>query len=141
MGDTSEHDVRIETQTVVAVFTNRGGRLKSWRLKRYREPQDGQPQELIENDPNHPLPFSLRTPDAKVDATINSALYTVAGATEGTISTPIDLRFEFRDAAGVRAAKEFHLDPDGYVPLPTGPGLGYDINWDYINDNLVADRS
>src|SRR5213083_1875515 len=28
VGDTSEHDVRIETQTVVAVFTNRGGRLK-----------------------------------------------------------------------------------------------------------------
>lgn len=30
------------------------------------------------------------------------------------------------------------LDADGYVPLPQLPGLGYDINWDYINDNTVA---
>lgn len=29
------------------------------------------------------------------------------------------------------------LDPDGYVTLPTAPGLGYEIEWDYINDNLV----
>jgi hypothetical protein len=21
--------------------------------------------------------------------------------------------------------------------MPVGPGLGYDIEWDYINDNLV----
>lgn len=27
------------------------------------------------------------------------------------------------------------LDPDGYVTLPTRPGLGYDINWDYITEN------
>ena len=29
------------------------------------------------------------------------------------------------------------LDDDGNVILPTGPGLGMDFNWDYINDNLV----
>ncbi len=29
------------------------------------------------------------------------------------------------------------LDPDGYVNLPKAPGLGYEIVWDYINDNLV----
>ena len=29
------------------------------------------------------------------------------------------------------------LDDDGNVILPTGPGLGMDINWDYINANLV----
>ena len=27
------------------------------------------------------------------------------------------------------------LDPDGYITLPTAPGLGYDIVWDYIRDN------
>lgn len=30
-----------------------------------------------------------------------------------------------------------HLDPDGYVTLPKGPGLGYEINWDYIKDSIV----
>jgi L-alanine-DL-glutamate epimerase-like enolase superfamily enzyme len=29
------------------------------------------------------------------------------------------------------------LDPDGYVPISTRPGLGQDINWDYIRDNAA----
>ena len=29
------------------------------------------------------------------------------------------------------------IDADGYVSLPAGPGLGYDINWDYIDANVV----
>jgi L-alanine-DL-glutamate epimerase-like enolase superfamily enzyme len=29
------------------------------------------------------------------------------------------------------------LDADGYVHLPQGPGMGYDIEWDYINDNII----
>ena len=28
------------------------------------------------------------------------------------------------------------LDSDGYVRVPQEPGMGYKINWDYINDNL-----
>jgi len=31
------------------------------------------------------------------------------------------------------------LDADGYVTLPRGPGLGYDIRWDYIAANTVGD--
>ena len=31
------------------------------------------------------------------------------------ISAPIDLRFEYRDSAGVQAVKEFHLDPASYI--------------------------
>ena len=29
------------------------------------------------------------------------------------------------------------MDADGYVHLPQGPGFGEDINFDYIEDNLV----
>ena len=29
------------------------------------------------------------------------------------------------------------MDSDGYIHLPQGPGLGEDINFDYIEDNLV----
>ena len=29
------------------------------------------------------------------------------------------------------------IDADGYVHLPKGPGMGYEIVWDYIDDNLV----
>ena len=29
------------------------------------------------------------------------------------------------------------MDDEGYVHVPQGPGLGLDINFDYIRDNLV----
>jgi len=30
------------------------------------------------------------------------------------------------------------LDPDGYITLPSAPGLGYDIVWEYIEDHTVS---
>ena len=29
------------------------------------------------------------------------------------------------------------IDPEGYVHLPKGAGMGYEIEWDYINDNTI----
>ena len=29
------------------------------------------------------------------------------------------------------------MDEEGNVIVPQEPGLGMEINWDYINDNLV----
>ena len=29
------------------------------------------------------------------------------------------------------------IDAEGYVHMPKGPGMGYEIAWDYINDNLM----
>src|SRR5262245_35099149 len=37
VSDSMERDTRIETLRVSAVLTNRGGRLKSWRLKQFRD--------------------------------------------------------------------------------------------------------
>src|SRR5438132_1244014 len=64
VGDTAEREVRIETRDVIAVFTNRGARLKSWRLKHFLN-QNKEPLELIAADleSTHPLPFSLRVED------------------------------------------------------------------------------
>src|SRR5262245_48504261 len=59
VADAAERDVRVETRDVIAVFTNRGARLKSWRLKHYFD-QQRQPQEIIETTvPSQPLPFTL----------------------------------------------------------------------------------
>jgi YidC/Oxa1 family membrane protein insertase len=103
------------------VFTNRGARLKSWRLKRYLD-REKQPQELIENEAGgHPLPFTLKTADEQVNTTLNSALFTVSGvpgdgaASAASLSAPAELRFEYRDSAGVHAVKEFRLEPTSYV--------------------------
>ena len=64
IGDTTEREVRVETERVIAVFTNRGARLKSWALKRYLD-AEGQPLELVpfELSETQPLPFSLKLDD------------------------------------------------------------------------------
>jgi YidC/Oxa1 family membrane protein insertase len=115
VADTAERDVRVETRDVIAVFTNKGARLKSWRLKHYLD-QQKQPQELIEHLPSQPLPFTLRAGSDAVTTTLNDGLYTVSGAPAATTdASPVDLRFEYRDSAGIRAIKEFHLEPSSYI--------------------------
>jgi YidC/Oxa1 family membrane protein insertase len=115
VGDTSERDVRVETRDVIAVFTNKGARLKSWRLKKYRD-QQMQPQELVEQQlSTRPLPFTLHTADEQLDNMLNGALYSVNEIPPSVIAAPVDLRFEYRNAAGVHAVKEFHFAPDSYV--------------------------
>jgi YidC/Oxa1 family membrane protein insertase len=65
VADSTERDIRIETRDVIAVLTNRGARLKSWRLKKYLD-QDRKPQELVENQlATQPLPFTLTTADVQ----------------------------------------------------------------------------
>jgi YidC/Oxa1 family membrane protein insertase len=116
VSETGERDVRVETRDVIAVFTNRGARLKSWRLKHFFD-ANKQPQELIEqNVPTQPLPFTLRVPNDAVTATLNAALYTVSGASSTpATSAPVDLRFEYRDSAGLHAVKEYQLQPSSYL--------------------------
>jgi len=144
VSETSDRDVRIETNEVVGVFTNRGARLKSWRLKKFKDAK-GEPQELIESGlalPGpagtlelQPLPFTLKTPDAAISARLNDARYAVTAEA----SSPYDLRFEYRDSSGIEALKQFHLDAGSYIltvrtvvrrsgePVPVtilwGPGL------------------
>jgi YidC/Oxa1 family membrane protein insertase len=119
LSEPSERDIPVETQDVLAVFTNRGARLKSWRLRHYRNAR-GEPQELIEQElpgagqgtvDTQALPFTLRTPDASVTNALTEGLYAVTQASE----SPLDLRFEYRDSSGLRAVKQFHLDPSSYV--------------------------
>ena len=110
----TERDIRVETRDVIAVFTNRGARLKSWRLKHYLDRQ-GEPQELVVDQlPSQPLPFTLRTANEAATATLNDALYAVTGE-QDVASSPVDLRFEYSDRSGLRAVKEFHLEPSSYV--------------------------
>jgi YidC/Oxa1 family membrane protein insertase len=115
VSDQAERDIRIETANVSAVFTNRGARLKSWRLKRYLD-ANKQPQELVVPVPGQPLPFTLRTPDDAATSTLTQSLYAVTGAPDSSaITAPAEVTFEYRDSAGLAATKAFRLEPDSYV--------------------------
>jgi YidC/Oxa1 family membrane protein insertase len=137
IGESAEREVVLETGAVRAVFSNRGGRLRHWLLKQYRDDDDG-PIDLVPEviPPDQPLPFSLRVDDPALTARLNDGLYRVQqDATSAT--------FEFESGDGLKARKVFTLDPQTFVvtfsaqitqndePLnPTvqwGPGITDDI--------------
>ena len=85
VGEANERDIRVETRDVVAVFTNRGARLKSWRLRHYLD-ANSQPLELVPTDlaATQPLPFSLRVADDRTSASA-ADVFAVCEALEALI--------------------------------------------------------
>ena len=108
VADATERDVTVENASIRAVFTTRGGTLKSWQLKKYQD-SGGQPLELIPHTvPAGTLrPFTLSVGDAASDSTLATALFKPStdriDATSGTST----LTFEYSDASGLTAKKEF----------------------------------
>jgi YidC/Oxa1 family membrane protein insertase len=114
VGAAKEQEVVVETETVRAVFSNRGAVLKSWLLKHYLD-SAGKPMDLVPpamSDVSR-LPFSISVADAALTARMNTALYQSSaealslGAQSGT------LRFTYRDATGLSVAKSFDIQPGG----------------------------
>src|SRR5262245_25845144 len=119
VSDTAEREITVETSTVTAVFSNRGGRLLHWRLKEYQDNR-GEPVDLVPSGlpASEALPFSLRVPeDPNLATRLNDVLYRVDGGAPRVDATksPASLIFEFEDAAGVHVRKEFRFDPATYV--------------------------
>src|SRR6185436_19434399 len=144
VAETSEREITVDTTTVRAVLTNRGGRLIHWRLKQYHDSR-GEPVDLVPSNvpPNYPRPFSLTVDDSTLSDRINNAIYRVSGDTGGKLDATKQsntIVFEFQDAAGLSVRKEFRFDPAQFLVTfspkvsnkgealnPTiawGPGLG-----------------
>ena len=118
VGDLMEREVRVETRDVIATLTNRGGRLKSWRLKKYLDAK-GAPLELVASELSEkfPLPLSLRASNDATTTALNSALYAVGGQPSGLAAqeSPTTLTFEYSDSSGLRVTKEVKLEPSSYL--------------------------
>ena len=71
VGETAERDVRVETRDVIAVFTNRGARLKSWRLKHYFDRQSSRRSSCEPMLPTHAAAVLAAHGDDAVTATLN----------------------------------------------------------------------
>ncbi len=117
VGEQAERTITIDTRVVRAVFTNRGGELVSWRLKHYLDDRK-QPLDLVAGNLSDgaPLPFTLRTEDPEVTARLDEALFRAsaeASAIDGTKES-VHLTFEYQDGTGLRARKEFVLEPNSY---------------------------
>jgi len=106
-----------ETETVVEndfyriAFTNRGGLVKSWILKKYDD-DHGKPLDLVSKAAaKYGYPLSLWTYDESQRNKINSALYVASDS--GNLSAPAKLTFEYTDR-GIAVRKTFSFD-DTYV--------------------------
>lgn len=112
VADSAERDIVLENQSVRAIFTTRGGALKSWRLKKY---QDGSRQalELIPQDTpaGQPRPFTLAVDDARVSATLAQAFFRPSATSLDISSGPATLTFDYADGSGLTARKDFSFDP------------------------------
>ena len=108
VADSAERDVVVENQSVHAIFTTRGGALKSWRLKKYQD-ASREPLELV---PQHvptdtPRPFTLQVPDAAASATLAKAFFKPSADNVQVTSGSASLAFDYTDASGLTAHKEF----------------------------------
>ena len=118
-GDATEREIVVETSTVEATLSNRGGRILHWRLKNYRDSL-GELMDLVPSDlpPDQPTPFSLRVDDGSTTERLNTALYRVSGDTAGRVdarTSEAALLFEFEDDSGLRVRKELRFDPQSYL--------------------------
>lgn len=117
VGETADREIVVETTTVRATFTNRGGRLLHWVLKEYRN-EDGTPLDLVPQSigPDAVKPFSLVVDDPAVTERINNALYKVSAPGDvDASSSPQTLTFEMSASDGLSVTKTFALEPAGYL--------------------------
>jgi len=113
----SEDETVIENDLYKIRFTNRGGQVKSWILKKYTDERGG-PLELVHAAAaeKYGLPLSLWIYDELLRNKVNSVLY-VASQT-GSLSAPAEITFEYSDH-DVAVRKNFSFDHTYVVRVET----------------------
>jgi YidC/Oxa1 family membrane protein insertase len=115
-----ERTIVVENSLYRVEFSNRGGVVKSWQLKKYKD--DAKPQrvlDVVHQDASQELnawPLSVSLSEPNLDQTANSGLYqaTSAGSeAPGTLSAPAKLDFAWSDGH-LEVTKHFKFD-DSYV--------------------------
>ena len=109
---TTEAETVIENDVYRIVFTNRGGQVKSWVLKKYTDDKDGQ-LELVNHAAaeKYGYPLSLWTYDEGLRNKLNSVLYVESGAGG---AAPSEINFSYSDG-DVSVQKRFKFDRSSYV--------------------------
>ncbi|MCL5744616.1 MAG: membrane protein insertase YidC, partial [Acidobacteria bacterium] len=97
----------VRTDVYEIAFSNRGGVVTSWKLKKYD--YNGKPLELVNSASNTSAPFSLYFPRQKPPVDLNTVLYAAKPASDG-----LGIDFEYSDGHVV-AQKSFRFSRSGYV--------------------------
>jgi YidC/Oxa1 family membrane protein insertase len=139
VADARARRVEAQSDDVAVAFSNRGARLVSWQLKRYRDAK-GRPEEMVQNIPGGPRALDIETGDPDVDPRLREALFRPsADVVTLRPSGETELRFDWAEG-DLEASKTLRFQSPGYLvrvavevkkagrPLPAkviwGPGLG-----------------
>jgi YidC/Oxa1 family membrane protein insertase len=114
IGATAEQRVEVDTSMGLAVFSNRGAQLLSYRVKEVTG-RDGQPLEMVRARAAGSYPFALTDPSG-APLPINDALFAVEGPERGQTGTSEVVRFAYSGDAGA-ATKEFRFLDSGLIEV------------------------
>ncbi|SEM22197.1 protein translocase subunit yidC [Syntrophus gentianae] len=113
-----EQEISIDTPLYSAVFTTRGGALKSFALKKYRETiaADSKPVELVDVKETMPYPLSLSFPASSIDVS-PAALYQADATALDLKSTAEPRRLTFVQTwpGKIKIEKIYTFYPQKYV--------------------------
>lgn len=115
-----EKQIRVETSLYEAVWSNRGGVLKSWKLKEHQD-EEKNDLELVSHlsSETDTFPFSLWTEDPSFDKAINTSLYeSSVSKLELREGRTGEIRFEYADEQGNFVEKSF-IFQDGQYDFDT----------------------
>jgi YidC/Oxa1 family membrane protein insertase len=108
----SESETVMENDVYRIVFTNRGGRVKSWVLKKFTDDKGGQ-LELVNSVAanKYGYPLTLWSYEAALRDKLNSVLYL---ATSTGTTAPAEIKFVYDDGT-LSVQKSFTFDSNSYV--------------------------
>ena len=119
-----ETETTVENELYKIVFTNRGGQVKHWILKKYKDTA-GKPLDMVQPQASAQfgLPLSLFTYAPALTSQVNQALYqvTVDGAqpsATGLVLAPTAITFHYA-ANGLDVVKTFRFDSSYIVTIET----------------------
>ena len=123
-----EETSTVDTELFQVVFSNRGGVVKSWLLKKYKE-HSGAPQQLVNTAAHADPPLSFYFPAQKPAVDVNQALYAVHTDADG-----LAISFDYSNGKIV-AHKSFQFRKSSYLlDVSTqvsegGQPLPHEIEW------------
>jgi YidC/Oxa1 family membrane protein insertase len=121
VSEASERSIVVEDDLYRVEFSNRGGVVRSWQLKKYKD--DSRPPRVLDlvhapASEQTGWPMSLVLDDAEIENAANNGMYQVA-TSSGQLNPPADLTFTWSDGR-VEVTKRFHFDHSYIVRVEAG---------------------
>jgi YidC/Oxa1 family membrane protein insertase len=131
----TESSFAVENNLYRVSFSNRGGVVRSWELKKETDDK-GKTLDLVHPAASEQLgawPLSLALDDPQLEAAVNGALYTMTPENSGTIHSPAQIEFNWSDGK-TAVSKKLKFGSDYILELETsvlvdGKPVPHSVAW------------